>query len=438
MKKRVFLALMMALLMALTSGCKLIVKDLEVDKQTVVLDVNGKTYTKGELQLMVEDELVYQEYLYANQYGVELDVKDPEIVSQVQDIVVDNVVWQAVLEQKLAEEGYLNLTDEELAQAEQGAKDAYQSYVDLFVTNYFADSELPEDEKFAAAEEMMIAEGGYPTLEELLENEKLLAADEKFFQQIVANVTVSDEEVRAAYDERVAAMQAEYEMNPYYYDMDVNEGATIYYNPAGYRYVKHILLMLPEADQTRLDELDAQIQAKQGEISALQASVDAADATDDLEDELVALQLEYDTVRNAAFDNLQPKVEEVQAKIAEGQDFDALIQEYGEDPGMTEEPALSKGYLIGYTSSDYVASFQEAAMGLANVGDVSEPVMSDYGIHMIKYISEVEEGPVPFELVQELLTAETLAARQNEAYENAVAVWVNEANVKFDKKKLTD
>ena len=438
MKKRVFLALMMALLMALTSGCKLIVKDLEVDKQTVVLDVNGKTYTKGELQLMVEDERAYQEYLYANQYGVELDVKDPEIVSQVQDIVVDNVVWQAVLEQKLAEEGYLNLTDEELAQAEQGAKDAYQSYVDLFVTNYFADSELPEDEKFAAAEEMMIAEGGYPTLEELLENEKLLAADEKFFQQIVANVTVSDEEVRAAYDERVAAMQAEYEMNPYYYDMDVNEGATIYYNPAGYRYVKHILLMLPEADQTRLDELDAQIQAKQGEISALQASVDAADATDDLEDELVALQLEYDTVRNAAFDNLQPKVEEVQAKIAEGQDFDALIQEYGEDPGMTEEPALSKGYLIGYTSSDYVASFQEAAMGLANVGDVSEPVMSDYGIHMIKYISEVEEGPVPFELVQELLTAETLAARQNEAYENAVAVWVNEANVKFDKKKLTD
>lgn len=437
-KKRVFLALMMALLMALTSGCKLIVKDLEVDKQTVVLDVNGKTYTKGELQLMVEDELAYQEYLYANQYGVELDVKDPEIVSQVQDIVVDNVVWQAVLEQKLAEEGYLNLTDEELAQAEQGAKDAYQSYVDLFVTNYFADSELPEDEKFAAAEEMMIAEGGYPTLEELLENEKLLAADEKFFQQIVANVTVSDEEVRAAYDERVAAMQAEYEMNPYYYDMDVNEGATIYYNPAGYRYVKHILLMLPEADQTRLDELDAQIQAKQGEISALQASVDAADATDDLEDELAALQLEYDTVRNAAFDNLQPKVEEVQAKIAEGQDFDALIQEYGEDPGMTEEPALSKGYLIGYTSSDYVASFQEAAMGLANVGDVSEPVMSDYGIHMIKYISEVEEGPVPFELVQELLTAETLAAKQNEAYENAVAVWVNEANVKFDKKKLTD
>lgn len=438
MKKRAVLALMMAFVLFLTSGCKLIVKDPEVDKQTVVLDVNGTTYTKGEVQLMVEDELAYQEYLYTSQYGVELDVNDPEIVAQVQDIVVENIVWQTVLEQKLAEGGYLDLTGEELAQAEQAAEDAYQSYVDLFVTDDSADSVLSEEEKRAAAEERMLAEGGYPTREELLENEKLMAADEKFFQEVVADVTVSDEEVLAAYDERVAAMQADYEMNPYYYDMDVNDGAAIYYNPAGYRYVKHILLMLPEAERNRLDELNAQMEAKQGEISALQASVDAADATNKLEEELAALQLEYDAVRTAAFDGLQVKVEEVQAKIAEGQDFDALILEYGEDPGMTFEPALSKGYLIGYNSSDYVASFQEAAMALANVGDVSEPVESEYGIHLIKYVSNVEEGPVPFADVQEQLTAEVLATKQNEAYQMVVDAWVSEANVKFEQKKLMD
>lgn len=438
MKKRVVLALMMALVLALTSGCKLIVKDPEVDKQTVVLDVNGTTYTKGEVQLMVEDELAYQEYLYVGQYGMELDVDDPEIVAQVQDIVVENIVWQTVLEQKLAEGGYLDLSDEELAQVQADAEENYQSYIDLFVTNYFADSELSEEEKRAAAEERMIAEGGYPTREELLENEKLMAADEKFFQEVIADVTVSDEEVQAAYDERVAAMQADYEANPYYYDMDVNDGATIYYNPAGYRYVKHILLMLPEAEQNQLDELDAQIQAKQGEISALQASVDVADATDKLEEELAALQLEYDAVRTAAFDNLQMKVDEVQAKITEGQDFDALIQEYGEDPGMTVEPAMCMGYLIGYNSTDYVASFQEAAMALTNVGDVSEPVESEYGIHLIKYVSEVEEGPAPFADVQEQLTAEVLATKQNEAYQMAVDAWVNEADVKFDQKSLMD
>lgn len=442
MRKWAILALMLVLLMALTSGCKLIVKDMEVDKQTVVLDVNGKTFTKGELQLMVEDELAYQEYLYSAQYGVALDVDDPEIVSQVQEMVAENVVWQTVLEQKLEENGYLDLTGDELAQAEADAKENYQSYVDLFVANYFADSELSEEEKQAAAEQMMIAEGGYPTYEELLEDEKLMVADEKFFQEIVADVTVEEDEVCSAYDERVAAAQADYEAEPRYFDMDVNDGATIYYYPAGYRYVKHILLMLPEADQTRLDELNVQIESKQQEISALQ---DAMDETDDsagilnrLEEELASLQLEYDAVRAAAFEGLQPRVEEVQAKIAEGQDFDLLIQEYGEDPGMMEEPALAEGYLIGNNSTDYVASFQEAAMALANVGDVSAPVESDYGVHLIQYVSYVKEGPVPFEEIQEVLTAEVLATKQNAAYEQVVDGWVGEANVKFDQKRLMD
>lgn len=438
MNKRMILALMLALSMVLASSCSLIVKDLEVDKQTVVLDVNGTTYTKGEVQLMIEDELAYQEYLYESQYGASLDVNDPEIISQVQEIVVGNIVWQTVLEQKLAENGYLNLTGDELAQAEADAEENYQSYVDLFVTNYFADSDLSEEEKRAAAEDMMIAEGGYPTREELLEDEKLMAGDEKFFQEIVADITVDEAEVRAAYDECVAAAQADYEMQPLYFDMDMNDGATIYYYPAGYRYVKHILLMLPDAEMTRLDELNAQIESKQQEIADAQNAADAGEITGRLEEELAALQLEYDTVRAAAFESLQPKVDEVQAKIAEGQDFDALIQEYGQDPGMMEEPALSKGYLIGYSSSDYVASFQEAAMALVNVGDISGPVESDYGVHLIQYTSKVEEGPVPFEEVKELLEAEVLATKQNEAYESAVDSWVNEADVRFDQKRLMD
>ena len=436
MNKRMILALMLALSLVLVSGCSLIVKDPEVDKLTVVLDVNGTTYTKGEVQLMIEDELAYQEYLYESQYGVSLDVEDPEVVSQVQEIVVGNIVWQTVLEQKLAEGGYLDLTGDELAQAEADAEENYQSYVDLFVANYFADSDLPEEEKRAAAEEMMIAEGGYPTREELLQDEKLMAGDEKFFQEVVADITVDEAEVQAVYDERVAAAQADYEMDPRYFDMDVNNGTTIYYYPAGYRYVKHILLMLPDAEMTRLDELNALIESKQQEIADAQSAADAGAVTGQLEEELAALQLEYDTARAAAFESLQPKVDEVQAKIAEGQDFDALIQEYGQDPGMMEEPALSEGYLIGYSSSDYVAPFQEAAMALVNVGDVSGPVQSDYGVHLIRYASDVKEGPVAFEEVEELLEAEVLATKQNEAYESAVDSWVTEADVKFYQKSL--
>ena len=96
MKKRAFLAIVLVLVMLLASSCSLIVKDPEVDRQTVVLEVNGVPFTKGEVLPMVEEELAYQEFLYANQYGMALDVNDPEIVAQVQELVLESLTESVV------------------------------------------------------------------------------------------------------------------------------------------------------------------------------------------------------------------------------------------------------------------------------------------------------------------------------------------------------
>lgn len=447
MKKRMILALVLALVMALTSSCSLIVKDPEVDRQTVVLEVNGETFTKGHVQLMVEDELAYQEFLYANQYGVSLDVNDPEIITQVQEMVLDSLVQQAVVEQKLVRDGYTNLSQEEMAQAQQVVEDTYQSYVDGVVANELADSELPEEEKRQAAEEWMVSAGGYPTREELLESEILSMADEKLYQELIADVTVTEEEVRAAYEERVSVAQADYEYDPQYFDMDMSDGLTIYYYPAGYRYVKHILIGLAEHDQAKLGEMSEQLTSKQQELSSLQAALEMADESaleeltaqhQQLEAELTALEADYASAEEAAFAAVYPKVEEVQGKIAEGQDFDSLMAEYGTDPGMTVEPAKTNGYVVGLTSDNYVASFREAAMALAQAGDVSEPVRSDFGWHIIRYEGDVPEGPVAYDAVRDALEPEVLAEKQNEAYYSVVDTWVNDAEVKKYLNRLDD
>ena len=46
MGKRVTLAWMLVFALFVTSGCGLIVKDPQVDKQTVIIEVAGKTFTK--------------------------------------------------------------------------------------------------------------------------------------------------------------------------------------------------------------------------------------------------------------------------------------------------------------------------------------------------------------------------------------------------------
>ena len=93
------------------------------------------------------------------------------------------------------------------------------------------------------------------TREELLESEILSVADEKLYQEIVKDVTLTEEDLIAAYDGYVATAKADYEYDIGYFESDVNAGAEIYYYPAGYRYVKHILIAFPDEEYDALSSL---------------------------------------------------------------------------------------------------------------------------------------------------------------------------------------
>ncbi len=81
------------------------------------------------------------------------------------------------------------------------------------------------------------------------------------------------------------------------------------------------------------------------------------------------------------------KAEEVLAKAVAGEDFDALIKEYGEDPGMESTP---DGYVIdkaGYLSDGSGAMVAEFTKGTFAVGSNEvnpQLVESSYGWHIIK------------------------------------------------------
>ncbi len=77
--------------------------------------------------------------------------------------------------------------------------------------------------------------------------------------------------------------------------------------------------------------------------------------------------------------------ESVAQRAKNGEDFDALIAEFGEDPGMESSKG---GYIMGVDGStpsggSMVAEFATASAAL-EVGEVSGIVPSDYGFHIIK------------------------------------------------------
>lgn len=99
---------------------------------------------------------------------------------------------------------------------------------------------------------------------------------------------------------------------------------------------------------------------------------------------------------------------EVLEKVNAGEDFDALIEEYNEDPGMAASP---NGYYFTYGAM--VAPFEETSFALAE-NEISGIVETDYGYHIIKRLpvddefKETEEYNSVYESLSEQYEGEEL------------------------------
>ena len=127
-------------------------------------------------------------------------------------------------------------------------------------------------------------------------------------------------------------------------------------------------------------------------------------------------------------DETWKKAMEVYALASSGEDFDALIAKYGEDPGMVQNP---DGYY--FTKGQMVLPFEEASYAL-NDGDVSGLVETVYGYHIIKKLPLDDEALLStsefinnaYESLKELLSdyakdykitySENYKARENQYY----------------------
>ena len=95
------------------------------------------------------------------------------------------------------------------------------------------------------------------------------------------------------------------------------------------------------------------------------------------------------------------RIEEVQARLAKGEQFEALAKEFSQDPG-----SANNGGDLGFAGPGvYDPAFETALYALAK-DQVSEPVRTDFGFHLIKLLG-VEAPQVPtFASLKDKLTRE--------------------------------
>src|SRR5690606_5126033 len=104
--------------------------------------------------------------------------------------------------------------------------------------------------------------------------------------------------------------------------------------------------------------------------------------------------------------------EELRQRLLDGEDFAELAAEYSDDPGS----ATTGGDLGWFGHGAMVAPFEEAAFSL-EPGEISEPVQTDFGYHLIEVLEVDDARPKdPNTLQQEQAQAyQTWIQRQMEA-----------------------
>lgn len=429
------LALVLALMLCTASVCTAVADEATTTDTTetattsptdVMATVNGEPV----LRETVENIASNLSYTYS-QYGY--DTTTDENAKFINQLALDYAIQYALMDQKAAEWGLDQFTDEEMETLKASNAESWNSLVDSYVSYYGnLTDESTDEEKLAAKTSALAAleAMGYTEdvmMQSTLEEERYNRVRDK----MVENVEVTDDEVQTAFDTQVESDKASYEGNVAYYEyMTQYYGQTSYYVPEGYRGITHILLTVDDDLLQNYEDLAAKLEEQE---EAEDTDITEATATDVTEEtETPVTQADVDAAYQAILDSVQPTIDEINQKLADGASFADLIAEYGADPGMQSEPYMSEGYSVHQDSVIWDAAFVKAAFSVEKVGDVSEPVVGSYGVHIVYYLRDVPSGAVELtDDIKEDLKSTLLSEKENEAFASTMQLWRDASKIEY-------
>ena len=441
------LTLVLALVL---SGCNLIEIDakMQADEDIAKIDKDYSavvaSYDGGEItaaSVVGDFNSTYNEMYYMYSYfGIEMSHE--QVNELIEEAIEQHVRAEIVAAHYDAEN---SLSDEELEEIAATTQESYDSNLESAKESVEGSDDNQRSEN---ARVLLHANGmDYDSIYNNAVLSAKLSAMEDLLRDEIEELT--DDELQAAYDEKVAEQQESYTDGSSFETAMSGEDEIVCWMPDGYRTVKHILVMPSDevkdaystavsnlsAAQSNLEDLNEELEAANDDTEEesertpeeIQSEIDIAEVT------LTECQTAVETAAQACLDDVKDTTDDIYSRLEAGESFEDLIAEYGEDPGMQNEPTMTRGYYVSDESQQWEANFRDAAMALDQVGDYTEdPVVSGSGVHIIQYTSDVAGGEVGLDEVRDALYDEALEARKEDHVTETIDGWVEEVNPSYD------
>ncbi|MGN0776339.1 MAG: peptidylprolyl isomerase [Candidatus Ventricola sp.] len=377
MKKGTWISLLCCLLMLCCAGCGAIAEQTAAAVRVGSVEYDLET---------VQSALTASCMLYESA-GISLNDAQKQ---QLTDSVLEHFIGLGVLESLLREAGQAEIDSETQRLLDEQARQTYETAWQQMAAVIREESpDAPDGQIDAFLQDMGCTLDAYrQELELSLKNQRLL-------NLYCGEIALGDGEALEYYERQyVSVCRERYEGNIPLFEQEVlMNGGITYYIPEGYRRIKHIVMALPEDIANRLSDL-------QSGSSSLS------------EDAWQALQ-------SAASAVMKSKTDAIYRALEDGESFESQMALYSYDTGVAPEDA---GYLLHADSVLWDDSFLQAALALEHPGDVSEPVVTSAGIHIILYAGDEPAGALALtKEQQELLEQEALSDKQTQALEALVS-----------------
>ncbi len=122
------------------------------------------------------------------------------------------------------------------------------------------------------------------------------------------------------------------------------------------------------------------------------------------------------TTDNRSDEEAAKLAQKIQAELKSGETFEALVQKYSEDPVSKE----SNGQVEGYTVGAFGDAFDQAVLALKQNGQISAPIKTEFGYHIIR-LDQLSGVTVPaFASVRDELMSDAKAKKVENMYQDAI------------------